>query len=273
MSRSVPQPVPPGQAPPLGDDEAAPPAGLPAGKALERELEALKERIRDLAAALCAEKKQALLVVLQSRDTGGKDGVVEKVFGAVLPQHLSVAGFQEPSPEERAHDFLWRVHAAVPAFGRVGVFNRSHYEEVVTARVHGLVPEEVWSRRFRQINDFERMLAENGVAVVKLFLHVSRGEQKRRLRARLEKSRKRWEFDPSDLEDRAKWDEFTAAYRDAIARCGTDEAPWHVIPADDKPVRNLLVARIVADALERLDPRYPEPEYDVDEALRRLERL
>ncbi|MET0399462.1 MAG: PPK2 family polyphosphate kinase [Longimicrobiaceae bacterium] len=273
MSRSVPRPVPPGEAPPLGDGEAARPSGLPAGKELDRELDGLKERISRLGAALCAEKEHALLVVLQSRDTGGKDGVVKKVFGAVLPQHLSVASFQEPSREERAHDFLWRVHAAVPPFGRVGVFNRSHYEEVVTARVRGLVPEAVWSRRFRQINDFERMLVENGVAVVKLFLHVSRGEQKRRLRRRLEKSRKRWEFDPSDLEDRARWDEFTEAYRDAIARCGTPEAPWHVVPADDKAVRDLLVARIVADALERLDPRYPEPEYDVDEALRRLERL
>ncbi len=273
MSRSVPRPVAPGEAPRLADEEAAPPSGLPRGSELESELEELRERLARLGAALCAEKRQALLVVLQSRDTGGKDGVVDKVFGAVLPQHLGVASFQEPSAEERAHDFLWRVHAAVPPFGRVGVFNRSHYEEVVTARVHSLVPEKVWKRRFRQINDFERMLVENGVSLVKLFLHVSRDEQKRRLRKRLEKPRKRWEFDPNDLDDRERWDEFTEAYRDAIARCGTEEAPWHVIPADDKPVRNLLVARIVVDALERMDPQYPDPAYDVEESLRRLERL
>ncbi len=273
MSRSVPRPVPPGEAPELSDDEAARPSGLPHGKELDSELEELRERLGELGAALCAEKKRALLVVLQSRDTGGKDGVVDKVFGAVLPQHLSVASFQEPTSEERAHDYLWRVHAAVPAYGRVGVFNRSHYEEVVTVRVHGMVPEEVWSRRFRQINDFERMLVENGVSVVKLFLHVSRDEQKKRLLKRLEKPRKRWEFDPNDLKDRERWDEFTEAYRDAIARCGTEEAPWHVIPADDKSVRNLLVARIVVDALERLDPQYPDPSYDLEESLERLERL
>ena len=273
MSRAVPQPVPPGEAPDLGDDAAAPPPDLPGSKALERELDGLRERLAELGAALCAEKERALLVVLQSRDTGGKDGVVDKVFGAVLPQHLRVQAFQQPSDEERAHDFLWRVHAAVPPYGTVGVFNRSHYEEVVTARVHGLVPEEVWGRRYRQINDFERMLAENGVRLVKLFLHVSRAEQMRRLQKRLEKPTKRWEFDPSDLRDRERWDEFTEAYRDAIARCGTEWAPWHVIPADDKAVRNLLVARIVVDALEHLDPQYPDPDYDVEESLKRLERL
>jgi PPK2 family polyphosphate:nucleotide phosphotransferase len=270
MSHSAPHPVSPGEAPPLGDEEAAPPGDLPNGKALERELDELRERLQELAAALCAEKEKALLVVLQSRDTGGKDGVVEKVFGAVLPQHLHLASFEEPSEEERRHDYLWRVHAAVPPFGTVGVFNRSHYEEVTTARVHGLVPEETWRKRFQQIVDFERMLTENGVAVVKLFLHVSRGEQKRRLRKRLETPEKRWEFDPADLEDRERWDEFTEAYRDAIARCGTGEAPWYVIPADDKSVRNLLVARLAVRALERLAPRYPEPDYDVEASLERL---
>ncbi|HEX2189604.1 MAG TPA: PPK2 family polyphosphate kinase [Longimicrobiaceae bacterium] len=270
MSRPQPRPVPAGEAPTLSDEEAAAPAELSTGKALDRELRELRGRLAELGAALRAEKERALLVVLQSRDTGGKDGVVEKVFGAVLPQHLSVQAFEEPSDEERSHDFLWRVHAAVPAFGRVGVFNRSHYEEVVTARVHRLVPEEVWTRRFRQINDFERMLTENGVAVVKLFLHISRDEQRRRLRKRLEKAEKQWEFDPNDLDDRERWDEFTEAYRDAIARCGTDFAPWYVVPADDKSVRNLLVARIAVAALERLDPQYPEPDYDVDAALARL---
>lgn len=273
MSRSVPQPVPPGESPALGDEEAARPSGLPEGKALDDELDELRERLAELGGALCAEKERALLVVLQSRDTGGKDGVVEKVFGAVLPQHLRVQAFQQPSDEERAHDFLWRVHAAVPPYGTVGVFNRSHYEEVVTARVHGLVPEEAWSRRYGHINDFERMLAENGVTLVKLFLHVSRDEQKRRLQKRLEKPSKRWEFDPSDLRDRERWDEFTGAYRDAIARCGTEWAPWHVIPADDKPVRNLLAARIVVDALERMDPQFPDPEYDLEESRKRLEQL
>jgi len=261
MSSSVPRPVPPGEAPQLGDEEAARPSGVPHGKELESELEELRERLGELGAALCAEKQRALLVVLQSRDTGGKDGVVEKVFGAVLPQHLSVVSFQEPTSEERAHDYLWRVHAAVPAYGRVGVFNRSHYEEVVTVRVHGLVPEEVWSRRFRQINDFERMLVENGTTILKFMLHISRKEQGERLQARLDDPAKRWKFAASDLEDRERWDDYQAAYETALHRCSTPHAPWHVIPADRKWARNAAIARIVRTTLEDMDPQYPQAEW------------
>lgn len=265
------EPLPPGEKPKLDDDAAAPPAGLPEGKERKRELKKLWKRLEELGNALAAERKRVLLVILQARDAAGKDGVVRKVFGALLPQQLHVVGFSRPEGEEEEHDYLWRVHAQVPRFGKVGVFNRSHYEEVVAARVRDDVPKDVLEMRFRQINDFERMLTENGVQLLKVFLHVSRDEQRRRLRERLDDPEQRWEFDESDLDDRARWDDYTRAFRDSMARCGTDWAPWHLVPADDKDVRNLLVARLVVDALERMDPRYPEPEYDVDAALARLE--
>lgn len=265
------EPLPPGEKPKLDDDAAAPPAGLPEGKERKRELKKLWKRLEELGNALAAEWKRVLLVILQARDAAGKDGVVRKVFGALLPQQLHVVGFSRPEGEEEEHDYLWRVHAQVPRFGKVGVFNRSHYEEVVAARVRDDVPKDVLEMRFRQINDFERMLTENGVQLLKVFLHVSRDEQRRRLRERLDDPEQRWEFDESDLDDRARWDDYTRAFRDSMARCGTDWAPWHLVPADDKDGRNLLVARLVVDALERMDPRYPEPEYDVDAALARLE--
>lgn len=265
------KPLSPGEAPELDDAAAAAPDGLPEGKELKRELKALRRRMEELGNALAAERRRVLLVVLQSRDAAGKDGVVRKVFSAFLPQQLHVVGFQKPKGEEEEHDYLWRVHNQVPRFGKLGVFNRSHYEEVVAVRVREEMDDDVLRMRFRQINDWERMLTENGTQLLKIFLHVSRDEQKRRLAERLDDPDQQWEFDESDLDDREKWDDYTVAFRDSMARCGTEWAPWHVVPADDKDARNLLVARLVLDALERMDPQFPDADYDVDAARRRLE--
>ncbi|MEW5929693.1 MAG: PPK2 family polyphosphate kinase [Gemmatimonadota bacterium] len=256
-------PVAPGSAPDLADPAAAPPEGLPRRSELEAELGGRLERIEQAATALHAEGRRAALFVLQARDTGGKDGTIRRVFGAVNPQSMALTSFAAPAGEERRHDFLWRVHRAVPEWGQVGVFNRSHYEDVLAARVRRLVPDEVWRGRFEQINEFERILHRNGVTIVKLFLHISRGEQRKRLRKRLEKPSKRWKFDPTDLQDRVLWDEYTEAYRDVFARCSTEHAPWYVVPADDKTVRDYLVAGIVADTLERMDPQLPEADPEV----------
>jgi PPK2 family polyphosphate:nucleotide phosphotransferase len=255
----------------LDDADAAPPDDLPRGGELEREMDRLRERIEDLSTALHAERRRALLVVIQARDAGGKDGTVKHVLGAVPPQFLRVVPFGPPSADELAHDFLWRIHSQVPARGQVGVFSRSHYEDVLAARVRKLVPEKEWSRRYDQINDFERLLAASGTTVLKLFLHVSRGEQAKRFRERLKKRKKLWKFDPGDLDDRARWDEYTDAYRDVFARCSTEHAPWYVVPADDKPARNLLVARLVVGTLEEMAPAYPEPDFDREEMLKRID--
>ncbi len=251
-------PVPPGHRPRFRDDEAAPPSSLPTEEERRAMLRERLDRIARLSAVLRAEGHQALLVVLQSRDAGGKDGTIRRVFGAVDPQALRVTAFGVPSGEETRHDFLWRAHRAVPPYGAVGVWNRSHYEDVLVARVRGLVPEKTWSRRYQHIADFERMLTENRVRILKLFLHVSRDEQARRQRKRIESPEKRWKFDAGDLKDRERWDEYTSAYRDVFERCGTREAPWWVVPADDKRVRDLLVADVVAETLEAMGPRVPD---------------
>jgi PPK2 family polyphosphate:nucleotide phosphotransferase len=263
-------PVVAGSVVPLRDEDALPPKRAPRGGALDREQEKLLSNLQELGAALYAESRRALLVVLQARDAGGKDGTIRKVFGALNPQNLRLTDFGAPSREELAHDFLWRVHRAVPPFGRVGVFNRSHYEDVLVARVRGLVPEQVWSRRYAQINAFERILVENGVTILKFFLHISRDEQKERLRKRLHDPAKNWKFQQGDLEDRRLWDDYTAAYQDVLRRCSTPHGPWYVVPADKKPVRNLLVAQVVVDTLRRMSPAHPPAEPEV---LRLLEEI
>ena len=250
-------PIDPNDPPALSDDEALPPEDAPRGRRLERETEKMLERLTMLSTALTAEGKQSLLVVLQGRDGGGKDGTIRKVFGAINPQGMHLASFSAPSGAELRHDFLWRVHQVVPAYGQVGVFNRSHYEDVLVARVRGLVPPERWEPRFAQINDFERMLTENGTTVVKFFLQISRAEQKKRLLKRLARPEKRWKFAPSDLEDRELWDDYTEAYRDVLTRCSTPHAPWFVVPGDDKRIRDLLIAQVVVDTLERMNPQIP----------------
>jgi len=259
-------PVPPGEPVRLDAVPTTPPGRTPTGKALEKATDALLERLESLQAALHAEGRRSLLVVLQARDAGGKDGTIRRVFGAMRPQGVRVTSFRAPSAEELDRDFLWRVHREVPGRGMVGVFNRSHYEDVLAVRVRGLAPEEVWRPRFEHITAFERMLADAGTRILKIFLHVSRDEQARRLRERLEDPAKNWKFDPGDVDDRARWDEYTAAYEDAIARCNAAEAPWWVVPADDKKARDYLVAGIVVDALAGMDPRPPR----ADERVLRL---
>jgi len=198
-----------------------------------------------------------LLVLLQGRDASGKDGTIRKVFTAVNPQGCTVASFKAPTELEQHHDFLWRVHAQVPHRGMIGIFNRSHYEDVLVPRVHGSITKKEWLARYDEINDFEKMLDHNGVVILKFMLHVSRDEQKRRLMERLADETKNWKFRLGDLEDRAKWDDFTKAYEGALKHTSTKWAPWYIVPADDKDVRDWLVARTIADALDKLDLRYP----------------
>jgi PPK2 family polyphosphate:nucleotide phosphotransferase len=251
------QPVAPGTTVTLTDAAAAPPRGAPAKDEARIQLQRLGRRMEELQDALYAERTRALLVVLQGRDTSGKDGAIRKVFGRINPQGLELASFKAPTAFELAHDFLWRVHGAVPTKGVVGVFNRSHYEDVLVVRVHRLVPEAVWRPRYELINQFEHLLTQTGTTVLKFFLHISRDEQRERLLARLEQPDKFWKFSAGDLGERKLWDEYTEAYEEALARTSTRAAPWYVVPADKKYLRDLLIAEVVTQTLERMDPRYP----------------
>jgi PPK2 family polyphosphate:nucleotide phosphotransferase len=251
-------PLPPGTASALSDAEARLPDPVELDKEeLQQELDELTRRLDGLQRRLHAEGTRALLVVLQGRDTSGKDGTMRRVFGPLDPLGVEATSFKAPSEEELRHDFLWRIHRAVPGRGTVGVFNRSHYEDVLVVRVRGLAPESVWRPRYEQINLFERILAENGTVVLKFLLHISREEQRERLLARLDDPEKYWKFNANDLQERELWDQYGEAYREALARTGTEETPWYVVPADDKRVRDMLVARTVVEALERMNPRWP----------------
>ena len=224
-----------------------------------------RDRIIALQERLWAEHEQSLLVILQATDTGGKDGTIRHVFEGVNPQGVVVTSFKQPTPEELDHDYLWRIHKHTPAKGEIAIFNRSQYEDVLVVRVHDLVPKQVWKKRYAQINDFEERLTETGTTIVKLFLHISKEEQKERLQARLDDPDKRWKFNPGDLADREHWDAFQAAYQDMLEQCSTDFAPWYVIPANRKWYRNVVVAAIIADALEQMDPRFPKEVAGLDE--------
>ena len=252
--------VKPGRKVDLTELDPASVAGAP-GKRPETEaaLPALVEELSDLQDRLWAESKRSLLVVLQAMDAGGKDGTIKHVFRGVNPQGTRVVSFKEPTHIELAHDFLWRVHRAVPSAGEIGIFNRSHYEDVLIARVHALVPEAVWRARYGLINSFESLLDHGGTTVVKLFLHISKDEQKKRFDSRLSEPKKRWKFRPADLTEREYWDEYQRAYADAIGQTSTDAAPWYVVPANHKWYRNWVVSTILTDTLRRLDPQYPEP--------------
>jgi PPK2 family polyphosphate:nucleotide phosphotransferase len=214
-------------------------------------------RIGFLHNRLWAEQRRSVLLVLQGLDASGKDGTIRHLLTGVNPQGCRVVSFKEPSPNELDHDYLWRVHAVSPSRGELTVFNRSQYEDVVTARVRELVPAHVWKRRPQHIREFERLLTEEGTTVVKVFLHVSLGEQRKRLQERLDNPEKSWKFRLADLEDRGRWQEYMDAYEDAISETSTDWAPWHVVPADHNWVRNLAVADLLVAALERLDPQLP----------------
>jgi PPK2 family polyphosphate:nucleotide phosphotransferase len=235
----------------------------PSGKKLRAKTKKRLEKLTALQAKLYGDARYAVLVVLQGRDASGKDGTIRTVFGACNPQGCDVTSFKEPTPLERRHDFLWRVHTAVPARGMLGIFNRSHYEDVLAARVHGTVGKPIWMSRYDQINDFERMLIQNNVIVLKFFLHVSADEQRRRLLKRVERSDKNWKFREGDLDDRRIWDAYTEAYHDMLRRTSTREAPWYLVPADDKKVRNYFVTGIVVRALQRLKLRYPDADPNV----------
>jgi PPK2 family polyphosphate:nucleotide phosphotransferase len=227
------------------------------------ELDRQLDRLADLQDRLWAEAKRPVLVVLQGIDAAGKDGTINKVMEAFNPQGCPVTSFKVPSSEELAHDFLWRVHKAVPRKGEIGIFNRSHYEDVLVVRVHDLVPRAVWSKRYDQINDFERILSANGTTIVKFFLSIDRDEQRERFQARYDDPTKRWKFSMGDLAERERWDDYQAAFDEALTRTSTGAAPWYVIPANRKWFRNLAVATILADTIAGLRPRYPPVAEDV----------
>jgi len=230
-----------------------------------QELEKNLDRLQELQEVLWAEGKHSLLIVLQAMDAGGKDGTIKHVFRGVNPQGCQVTSFKVPTEEERDHDFLWRVHKAVPRRGTIGIFNRSHYEDVLVVRVENLAPEAVWSRRYEQINNFEKLLAETGTTIVKFYLHMSKDEQKKQFEERLQDPHKVWKFSMGDLEKRELWDSYMQAYEDAINRCSTPWASWTIVPANHKWYRNLVVSQTLVQALEKLDMRYPEPPPGVDE--------
>ncbi len=211
---------------------------------------------------LYAQGEKRLLIVMQAMDTGGKDGCVRKLFSRVDPQGVRVTPFKAPSARELSHDFLWRVHQVVPAKGEIAVFNRSHYEDIVAVRVKDLAPRELWEKRYEHIVNFEQMLVDEGTTILKIFLHISKDEQKRRLQSRLDRPEKHWKFFPEDLADRARWEEFEEAYEDVIERTSTEDAPWFIVPADHKWYRDLVVSQIVTHAMDQMGLEYPRVRWD-----------
>jgi PPK2 family polyphosphate:nucleotide phosphotransferase len=226
-----------------------------------------RRRLAELQDLLYADGTQRLLVVLQATDTGGKDGTIRHVFKDVDPIGIHMWSFKKPSEEELAHDYLWRAHAKVPADGEVVVFNRSHYEDVLVVRVHGLIDDQRVQQRFAHIRDFERMLVEEGTTIVKVFLHISKEEQAERLQKRLDRPDKHWKFSSADLEERERWEDYQQAFRDAIDATSTEHAPWYVVPADRKWYRNLAVSTLLVEVLEELDMSYPPPEPGLDDVV------
>jgi PPK2 family polyphosphate:nucleotide phosphotransferase len=231
------------------------------------DLEKDRRKLIDLQERLYAEQRRSLLIVLQGTDTSGKDGTIAHVMSGVNPQGVQVTAFGVPSPEELDHDYLWRVHKAVPRRGRIGIFNRSHYEDVLVVRVHQRVPEKVWKARYQQINDFERMLVESGTTVLKFFLYIDKQEQKERLQARLDDRSKNWKFSVGDLAERKRWADYSQAYEDALSKCSTAYAPWHIVPANHKWYRNYVVMRTIVETLEDMNPKYPPPPEGLDKVV------
>ncbi len=270
LESSLPEPdypgyrVEPGSLVSLADVDPDDTGGYHKKKDVRKLLEQQRKRIQELQERLYAENKQGLLIVLQAMDTGGKDGTIKHVLSGVNPQGCRISSFKAPNPEESNHDFLWRYHKSAPARGRIGIFNRSHYEDVLVVRVKNLVPEEVWRSRYELINNFEYNLTLNGITVLKFFLHISRDEQKRRLESRLDDPDKRWKFSINDIKERAFWDDYQEAFEDAINNCSTEYAPWYVVPANKKWYRNLVIARTIVDTLEAMDPQFPPAEEGLD---------
>lgn len=228
----------------------------------DEQFRVLQDQLQDMQKMLYAQNKHRILVVMQAMDTGGKDGCIKHVFSQIDPQGIHVRSFKKPSEDELSYDFLWRVHSKVPHRGQLVIFNRSHYEDIIAVRVKKLFPDEVWKRRQRHVVEFERMLAEEGTTIVKIFLHISKEEQKKRLEVRLQNPVKHWKFNPDDLADRKRWNDFMAAYEDVMSKTSTDHAPWFVVPADRKWYRNLCVARIMVDTLRKLDMKLPKVDWD-----------
>ena len=226
----------------------------------ERETEALRVKLIELQRRLFAENKQSLLIVLQAMDTGGKDSTIRRVFSGVNPNGVRIARFQAPTEEERAHDYLWRVHQKTPRHGEIKIFNRSHYEDVLVVRVNDLVPANVWKKRFDHINNFEQLLADEGTRIVKFYLHINKDEQRERLQARLDDPAKYWKFDEHDIEQRKHWDAYMEAFEDVIRKTSKDHAPWYIIPANRKWFRDHAIMRILVDTLEQMNPQYPPAE-------------
>ena len=257
--------VAPGSAPRLTDLPTRADGFHDGREAAKREFGKLRKELADLQYNLYAEGRRKLLVVLQAMDAGGKDGTIRRVFEGVNPQGVRVTSFKVPTREELAHDFLWRIHKAAPANGMIGIFNRSHYEDVLVVRVDRIVPEEVWRARYERINEFERLLSASGTTVLKFFLHISLDEQKERFQARLDEPAKRWKFSRGDLSKRRQWPDYMAAYQEALSRCSTEAAPWYVIPADQKWYRNLAITRILVGTLRAMELELPDPEAGLDE--------
>jgi PPK2 family polyphosphate:nucleotide phosphotransferase len=226
-------------------------------------LESNIQRMAELQELLWAENKHALLIVLQATDAGGKDGTIKHVMRGVNPQGCRVTGFKVPTPQELDHDYLWRIHKAVPGKGEIGIFNRSHYEDVLVVRVHNLVPPEVWGQRYDQINAFEKLLADTGTTILKFFLYISKEEQKERFEERLANPAKNWKFSLGDLAERKRWDDYIRAYEDALTRCNTPWAPWFVVPSNRKWYRNLVISQVIIETLEGLDMHFPTPKEDL----------
>jgi PPK2 family polyphosphate:nucleotide phosphotransferase len=229
----------------------------------ERQLQKNLDRLSVLQYLLYAEAKRSLLVVLQGIDAGGKDGTIRHVMSGLNPQGVHVTPFKVPEGAEKRHDYLWRIHQALPEFGQIGIFNRSHYEDVLVVRVHSLVPKSVWSKRYAQINDFEKMLTENGVRIVKFLLYIDKAEQARRFRERLDDKTKNWKFSHADLKEREYWDQYMTAYQEMLRKCSTAGAPWYIIPSNRKWFRNLAVSQILREELESMNLRYPKPVADL----------
>jgi PPK2 family polyphosphate:nucleotide phosphotransferase len=221
-------------------------------------------KLKDLQDVLYAQAQHALLIVLQAMDAGGKDGTIDHVFSGVNPQGCQVTSFKAPTPLELSHDYLWRIHRAAPARGMIGIFNRSHYESVLVERVKDLVPKHVWEKRYDHINEFERLLADEGTVILKFFLHISEDEQKQRLEARLHDPAKNWKFDAKDLEERRHWDAYIDAYEDALEKCSTDYAPWYIVPSDHKWYRNWVISDTIVRTLADLDMKYPPPQPGIE---------
>jgi len=240
----------------------------------DNELAKLDEELDELQELMSAAQHRSLLIILQGMDTSGKDGTIRHIFARVNPQGCTVHSFKQPTDDELAHDFLWRVHNNTPARGVIGIFNRSHYEDVLVVRVHNLVPEEVWSRRYKEINHFEKLLANNGTVILKFFLHISKDEQERRLLAREQDRDKAWKISASDWKERQYWDDYQKAYEDALTKCSTDEAPWYIVPSDHKWYRNVAIAQVIVETMHQYKDEWKsEMQARGQQALQSLQEL